>query len=240
MVSSILTSRPLRPFQATIDPMYQYSLPWFTNLFAMSIETSEASEDVPTRLGILEAHFTYSLYNNVCRSLFEKDKLLFSFLLCVNLLKDKKEVDHAEWMFLLTGGVGLVNTNDNPAKAWLPSPSWDQLCRLGDLDNFKGIKDSVAANTSGWQKVYDAMAPHLEPMPPPFTSASLLYLDLNHSPYILYGVKYIDLVPLAPFSGHVLPEDVHPPLHPCRQDGPSDNWVRHRKDGPQVYRAAAL
>ena len=27
------------------------------------------------------------------------------------------------------------------------------------------------------------------------------HLDLNRAPYFLYGVKYIDLVPLAPFAG---------------------------------------
>ena len=42
------------------------------------------------RITNINEYFTFSLYCNVCRSLFEKHKLLFAFLLTVRILMNQK------------------------------------------------------------------------------------------------------------------------------------------------------
>lgn len=72
---------------ALIDPMYQFSLRYFTQLFNVTIETSPKSKELEKRLETLLDETTKAIYTNVSRGLFEKDKLVFSFMLCAEILK---------------------------------------------------------------------------------------------------------------------------------------------------------
>eukprot|EP00903_Cladosiphon_okamuranus_P016611 g15323.t1 len=150
---------------ANIEPVYQYSLTWFINLFVSSIHRSEKSRDIPTRLEKLDTHFTFALYQNVCRSLLEKDKLLFSFLLCTRIMGGKGEVDQAEWLFFLTGGSGLDNPHENPCPEWLEGKNWDALCRLDNLPAFDGLREEFESQQDEWKAVYDSTEPEKEPFP---------------------------------------------------------------------------
>ncbi|XP_072525468.1 dynein axonemal heavy chain 12 isoform X2 [Salminus brasiliensis] len=151
-----------------IDPMYQYSLNWFVNLYINSIQDSNKSRILERRLKYLIDHFTYKLYCNVCRSLFEKDKLLFSFLICSNLLLAKKEIEYTEFMFLLTGGVGLRNDVPNPDPNWLQDKSWDEICRASDLPGLQGLRQSFTKTPESFLPIYDSQEPYNTPLPKPW------------------------------------------------------------------------
>jgi dynein heavy chain, axonemal len=124
---------------ANIDPMYQYSLGFFINLFIAAIANSQPSEDLQERLGYLNAEFLISLYRNICRSLFEKDKLIFSFLLTCKLLEMKNELDYEEFRFFLTGGISLGGELPPAPADWVSEKSWGEILRLEEMSAFKGF-----------------------------------------------------------------------------------------------------
>ena len=69
-----------------------------------------------------------------CRSLFEKDKLLFAFALASGLQVDSGAMNAAELRFLLTGGVAVGGDDrPNPCSTWLSDKSWGEICRASQL-----------------------------------------------------------------------------------------------------------
>lgn len=105
----------------------------------------------------LNAHFTYSLYLNVCRSLFERHKLMFAFLLAVKIRQAVGEVDAAEWRFLLAGptssggGGAEGGAQANPAPEWLTEKSWAELQALAALPAFRGLLQHMRDNLAHYK-----------------------------------------------------------------------------------------
>lgn len=127
---------------AVIDPMYQYSLQWFSNLFGSSVDNSAKAAEAEGRIKNLNDHFTLSLYDNVCRSLFEKHKLLFSLILTAKILFGSNALDPQEWRYFLAGPTGAIEVPKNPTD-WLGDLEWaeayKQLYGMSQLPALKGF-----------------------------------------------------------------------------------------------------
>mmetsp|Transcript_20042 Transcript_20042/g.27069 ORF Transcript_20042/g.27069 Transcript_20042/m.27069 type:complete len:688 (-) Transcript_20042:1925-3988(-) len=152
-----------------INAMYQYSLQWFQNLFKNAVMNSEQTEVVDDRIRILNEYFTYALYQNVCRSLFEVDKLLFSFLLTTKILFGNNEIDMTEWRFFLAGPSGQIDEKPNPTQ-WLDDLEWMQTYKQlyimdRDLPIFEGIEEYFINFNVKFKKIFDAADAHEEQMP---------------------------------------------------------------------------
>uniref|UniRef100_A0AAR2J4M4 Dynein, axonemal, heavy chain 1 n=1 Tax=Pygocentrus nattereri TaxID=42514 RepID=A0AAR2J4M4_PYGNA len=137
---------------SNVDPMYQYSLEWFLGIFMAGI----ANSDRAGRVLPLYLTSSLSLRVNVCRSLFEKHKLMFAFLLVPCL--------QAEWQYMLSGGTAHQQL-PNPSSSWLSERAWQELLALSELPNFKGLADTFFKHEPEYKRIFDSSRPHQEPLP---------------------------------------------------------------------------
>ncbi|NXD64149.1 DYH1 protein, partial [Eolophus roseicapillus] len=149
---------------SNVDPMYQYSLEWFLSIFLMGISNSEKSDILKERILNINNYITFSLYSNVCRSLFEKHKLMFAFLVCVRILMNDGQIDMEEWRYLLSGGV-IKEMKENPAPAWLYERVWGDILALSSLKNFSSFANDFVDNLEEFRAIFDSPKPHRQ-VPP--------------------------------------------------------------------------
>jgi dynein heavy chain len=178
---------------SNIEPMYQYSLTWFLTLFVTSIKNAPKSENLDERLKHLNAFFTRSIYENVCRSLFEKDKLIFSLSLCIGILTASGEIDESLLQFFLTGGISLGNPHANPAPEWLTEKSWNDIVKAESVDELKNIHEYFTSDIDKWKEFYDLANPEETKFPEPFDNiadfVALILLKALRPDKIIHAVK---------------------------------------------------
>jgi dynein heavy chain len=91
--------------------MYQYSLEFFANLFNKRLDKSEKNEDKDKRIAVIIEDITWSFYVNICRGLFEKDKLMYSFLNTTSIFRESGAISVEEWLFFIRGSTTDYSEN---------------------------------------------------------------------------------------------------------------------------------
>ncbi|XP_070785989.1 dynein axonemal heavy chain 2 [Enoplosus armatus] len=150
-----------------IDPMYQFSLDAYINLFNLSIEKSKRSHKLEERITNLNDYHTYAVYKYTCRGLFEVHKLLFSFQMCAKILEVAGKLNMDEYSFFLRGGLVLDKEDqmDNPCTSWLADSSWDNITELDKLPNFHGIMASFEQSPREWNLWFTSTEPENATLP---------------------------------------------------------------------------
>ena len=165
------------------DVMYQYSLTWFLQLFHLALDDfrgradddqEPSGEEEAEAIGIdhLAEYFTHELYSNVCRSLFEKDKLLFSFLLAAKLAQARGDLAPGEYASLVETEDGLSENAPGLSKLkqewsnWLPAARWRTLCQMATRSApMAAVVDDFDKHVDQWRVVIDSKRPMSEEFP---------------------------------------------------------------------------
>uniref|UniRef100_A0A8D8RBM8 Dynein heavy chain 2, axonemal n=1 Tax=Cacopsylla melanoneura TaxID=428564 RepID=A0A8D8RBM8_9HEMI len=156
-----------------IDLAYVYSLGAYIKLFECSVDNSEQSDVLRTRVDHIIDHFTYAVYKSTCPGLYEHHKLLFSFLMCVRILsenKDQKDLVFStkEYEFLLRGVVRVNNLNQTSTSKpdWITESQWDDLTLVAEMPGFRGLIGTITQMPIEWFRWYQLPDPENKFMPP--------------------------------------------------------------------------
>ena len=116
------------------------------------------AQSLRNRVLSLINYFTQNIYSNVCRSIFEKDKLLFSFLLTAKIRESQGKLNSVQYSLLTETITGLENPlrMANHSKPWLDDKIWNKLCTYSQRDSFfDPLVKNFSKNEEGWRKLFE-------------------------------------------------------------------------------------
>ncbi|NXJ94967.1 DYH17 protein, partial [Corythaixoides concolor] len=154
-----------------INPIYQFSLKAFNEVFEKAIQRAAPNDDIKQRVMDLTDEITHSVYVYTARGLFERDKLIFLAQVTFQVLAIKKEVNPAELDFLLRF----------PSKAGVTSPvdflqpqAWGGIKVLSEMEAFKNLDSDIEGSANRWKRFVECEVPEKEVFPKEWKKKSAL------------------------------------------------------------------
>jgi len=116
---------------------------------------------------------TKLIYVNVSRGLFEKDKLIFSYLITTSILRNRGDITPISWNLLLRG-VQMISDEQKKKQPANPLPVniltdsqadflWSAECV--EEEAYGGLMESFKENEAVWLEWASGDNPHIDPLP---------------------------------------------------------------------------
>lgn len=188
-----------------MNEMYQYSLEFFSRLFNRRLDKAAKSEVHDERINNLLGDITSSFYTNICRGLFEVDKLLYSFLNAASILRRGGEISLSEWNCYLRGSPTDFATFQNESEI-ISDVIFYKLLGLEESHfSFKDISKSFSdpGDCVTWKKILASEEPQTIPLPPLYEDRlnsfqKLMLIKTLRSEKLIHGVKAFVAAELGP------------------------------------------
>ena len=146
---------------SVIDPMYQFSLKWFVQLFRTAITNADHPQDSIQLIHSFHDSIAKTFYESVSFSLFSRHKLLFSTLMAIRILHSDKKIVSSELSFLLSPTMEISTTEKSltsPMPNVIPDETWKMALSLEKLspETFGGLTDSIKNSPDKWKQYMES------------------------------------------------------------------------------------
>ena len=186
-----------------VDPMYSYSMAFYQSLVLQRLQKTEKCSELEDRLKLLREDLTRSIYFNVCRGVFEKDKLLFAFLIAVHIDIAAKIVSNEEWVVYLVGlspNAEMLQEKPFPSELTgsnLQMRQWNCITALEiQLPAiFAGLGVAIKMNFDDWQPFFSRDDPQNVRLPQPWEDKldsfkKLLIIRILREEKLVFAVRH--------------------------------------------------
>ena len=158
---------------STIDPMYQFSLFHFKTLFKLTVSKIPPADNITQRINDINSKFSKESFDFTCRSLYEKDKILFSFIMCIKIIQHElpSQIPSQELRLFLAGPSSDVEIDypENPTN-WISQVSWksfySQFFVISKIcPHLKHLSSNFLKNSNEYIKYFECPKAEYMPLP---------------------------------------------------------------------------
>ncbi|KAG7199558.1 hypothetical protein KM043_014169 [Ampulex compressa] len=152
---------------AAVNPMYQYSLVSYVEVFIYSLRKALPDPTLAKRLQNIIPMLTKNVYDYGCTGIFERHKLLFSFQICTRIEQSVGRIGQQQLDFFIKGCVALEKVARSTPARWLPISGWQDVLKLTQdfSKSFGELANELEEKEDEWKKWYDMDAPESEEFP---------------------------------------------------------------------------
>lgn len=157
---------------AFINYVYQYSVDWFMGLFIESVRNApKEHKTLNGRLLALNEMFTKSIHERTIQTLYKRDRVAFSFLIRIELMRSEHGIRDDELNFLLSQEKSFYS-KDSPqgelAFDWLSKESNQMVIKAGKLTRFSNFRDDILRDENEWKAFCSCQFPLETTLPKQF------------------------------------------------------------------------
>jgi len=165
---------------SNLNPMYEYSLSSFLDVFINTLRATQPNDDLDIRLSSLIDRLTYDVYKFACLGLFERDKLALSFQMTTRIEDGEGRMNAKLLVFFLKGNVSLDNASaDVERLPWWSERGWQDLVHLdthiakecvkedssSSTSALSGVLQRILVNADEWRAWYSCEKPEASALP---------------------------------------------------------------------------
>ena len=140
-----------------LETMYQYSFESYKELYLTALYKS-FNVEADQKLNMYRSEFTHLLFDNICKSLLEKDKFPFTVSLLFSIFVAEEMNTPAEVKFLLSGSSPTpIKAPENPISNWLSDKGWQKIYDASQtFPAFKDFEAELTNNSAEWEKIVNS------------------------------------------------------------------------------------